>query len=70
MSELTDKSTSESKPIHGKDSHIVTAVEYLCSYMQMGFIGWGSRTKRPAERRGLGYMERGDDPWSEPGLVL
>jgi hypothetical protein len=69
MSELTDKSTSESKPIHGKGSHIVTAVEYLCSYMQMGFIGWGSRTAAPYQRRGLGYMEREDDGWSEPGLI-
>jgi hypothetical protein len=42
MSELTDKSTSESKPIHGKHSHIVTACEYLFSYLKLGWVGLSS----------------------------
>ena len=67
MSELTDKSTSEAKPIHGKDSDLVTAIEYLCTYMAMVFIGIGSGIDPMPVRRGLGWSEEEESPWTMPG---
>lgn len=69
MSDLTDKSTSEMKPIHSRFSHIVTACEYLFSYMAMGFVDIGADFYFEAPPRvPLDYVEEGDDPWREPGM--
>lgn len=69
MSELTDKSTSEMKPIHSKFSHVVTACEYLFSYMAMGFLDVGADFYfAPPPRVPLDYDDMGDSPWTEPGM--
>jgi hypothetical protein len=71
MSSLTDHSTSEMKPIHSKFSHIVTACEYLFSYMAMGFLDIGADFYfAPPPRVPLDFSNEEDSPWTEPGMQL